>query len=292
VTAVVSPMLARASGFRHHGSMSLGEAVASHVGAARPVRSIAAMKAALVDDATWSAYRWIYRPMLVLQLALYAKAVVLFALSPVFAVVGGVVDPWLHENHLGNYSILASQPRPAALGVHLLMAFGWVGAVLFQKWSVTRMATTLGVSGRDYARFRRVHVVVGSALCVLALAGCVAGPLIAFESHGHPPMRVFLLLLPLWFLPSITTVWVTARRRSFSLRDHAVWANTAFLGPAVASLWAEALIYLCGRHTPLGPRLGELTGTGLAWALILALLVIPVWRARRRARSALEAHVL
>ena len=252
-------------------------------------RSAASVRAALADDAAWAAYRWVYRPMLFLQLALYARAMVLFLWSPSFALVGGAADPQLHQNHIGNYSILRTQPHPALLAVHLTMALSWVGAVLFQKWTVGRMASSLGVGGAAYVRARRVHVVVGTALCTLALAGCVAGPLIAFQSHGHPPMRTFLLLLPLWFLPAITTVWVTARRRTIALRDHAAWANTAFLAPAVASLWAEALIYVCGRHTPLGPRIGELTGTGLAWALILEVVVVHVWRARRLAIEAVRA---
>jgi hypothetical protein len=255
-------------------------------------RGVASLRAALVDDAASAAYRWVYRPMLALQLALYAKAMVLFLWRPSFELVGGAADPQLHQNHLGNYSILNGQPHPALLAVHLTMALSWVGAVLFQKRTVAQMATALGsgrgaaLDPRAYARARMRHAVVGTALVVLALAGCIAGPVIAFQSHGHPPMRIFLMLLPLYFLPAVTTVWATARRKSRPIRDHGAWANTAFLAPAVASLWAEALIYLCGRHTPLGPRVGELTGTGLAWALILAIVVIPTWLARRRAIAA------
>lgn len=256
----------------------------------RRPRAIPALRAALFDDASLLAYRWIYRPLLALQLALYVRGVVLYLAQPSFAQMGGAADPRLHQNHIGNYSIMRSQPDPALLAVHLGMATFWIAAVLFQKHSVGMMATALaaGPDGkasdpRGYGRVRRVHAVLGTVLCAVAIAGCIAGPLIAWQSHGHPPMRTFLLLLPLFFLPAVTTVWVTGRRRASSIRDHQTWANTAFLAPAVASLWAEALIYFCGRHTPLGPRLGELVGTGCAWGLILALVVIPAWRARAAA---------
>lgn len=254
-------------------------------------RSIPLLRKALFDDASSFAYRWVFRPLLVVQLLLYCRGVVAYLTRPTFDVVGGPADPQLHENHIGNLSILNSQPNPVLLAVHLGMATFWIAAVLFQKQSVGRMAAALGPDGkvadpRRYARVRRFHATLGTLLCVVALAGCIAGPLIAWHSHGHAPMRAFLLFLPLYFLPAITTVWITARRRAFSIRTHQTWANTAFLAPAIASLWAEGLIYFCGRLTPLGPRLGELVGTGSAWMLILALVVIPAWRARGRALAA------
>jgi len=64
----------------------------------------------------------------------------------------------------------------------------------------------------------------------------------------------------------MATCWIAAR------------ANVAFLGPAVASLWAEAPIFFFRRETPLGPRAGELAGTGLAWALVLLVVVLPTLR--------------
>jgi hypothetical protein len=251
------------------------------------------LRATLLEDATSSAYRWVYRPMLLLQLALYVRAVVGYLTAPAFAVVGGAADPQLHENHLGNYSILDGQPHPALLGVHLFMALGWVAAVLFQKQAVAGMSAALEAAAADgspaRARFRRHrlrHAVMGTAICLVALAGCVAGPVIAWQSHGHPPMRTFLLTLPLYFLPAVTTVWITGRRGARAIRQHQLWANIAFLAPAVASLWAEAMIYVCGRLTPLGPRKGELVGTGIAWALILATIVIPAVRRRRAVMAA------
>lgn len=167
------------------------------------------------------------------------------------------------------------------LAVHLTIATAWIAAVLFQKHSVARMANP-----KTYASHRRWHALVGTAICALAFAGCIAGPVIAFKSHGHPPMRTFLLLLPLFFLPANTTVWITGRRRS--ILDHRTWANTAFLAPAIARLWAEALIYTCGRLTALGPRRGELVGTSMAWGLILLAVAIPAWRARRVALTSAE----
>jgi hypothetical protein len=253
----------------------------------------ASLRQTLLEDAGWWAYRWLYRPMLVLQLVLYARAVVAYLGGPAFALVGGAADPQLHQNHIGNYSILNGQPHPALLGVHLFMALGWVAAVLFQKHAVARMSGALEGAGnhgrpdsRRYARDRRRHAIVGSAICALAVAGCLAGPLIAWQVHGHPPMRTFLLMLPLYFLPAVTTVWVTGRRGARAIRHHQLWANIAFLAPAVASLWAEVLIFVCGRLTPLGPRKGELVGTGAAWMLILATIVIPAARRRRAALAA------
>lgn len=256
---------------------------------ATSLRTAADLRGALIDDATSSAYKWVFRPLLFLQLGLYVHGAWAYLRSPGFASAGVANDPMLTENHIGNYSIMASQPNRWLLAIHLGMAAFWIAAVLFQKHSVAQMAGAFaaGPDGpldpKRYRRARWVHGLLGSTLCLVALAGTIAGPIIAYQSHGHPPMRIFLLLLPLYFLPAITTVWVTARRKQRSIRDHSAWANTAFLGPAVASLWAEALIYVCGRHTPLGPRHGELVGTGAAWVLILAFLVVPTWRARRRA---------
>jgi hypothetical protein len=246
------------------------------------------LRATLLEDASSTAYRWIYRPMLLLQLALYLRAVAGYLTGPAFAVVGGSADPQLHQNHLGNYSILNGQPHPALLAVHLFMALGWVAAVLFQKHAVASMSAALEANqapgrpdSRRFRRHRRRHAIVGTIICLVALAGCLAGPLIAWRSHGHPPMRTFLLLLPLYFLPAVTTVWMSGRRGARSIRQHQLWANIAFLAPAGASLWAEVMIYVCGRLTPLGPRTGELVGTGFAWAAILVTVVVPAVRRRR-----------
>jgi hypothetical protein len=62
--------------------------------------------------------------------------------------------------------------------------------------------------------------------------------------------------------------------------------------PAVASLRAEVLIYVCGRLTPLGPREGGLVGTGLAWLLILVVIVFPALRRRRAVLAAAGARAV
>jgi hypothetical protein len=254
------------------------------------------LRATLLEDAASRVYRWVYRPMLILQVALYIRALVGYLTGPAFALVAEASDPQLHENHLGNYSILNGQPHPALLGLHLMMALGWVAAVLFQKQAVASMSAALegeGMDGRPdgkrYARHRRAHAILGTIICVVAFAGCIAGPLIAWQSQGNPPMRFLLLALPLYFLPMITMVWVTGRQGGRAIRHHQLWANIAFLAPAVSSLWAELLIYVCGRLTPLGPRMGELVGTVLASLLILVVVVVPALRRRRTVLTAAGA---
>ncbi len=252
------------------------------------------LPAALAADSDSRAYRFVYRPLLLLQLALYVRGLFLFARTPTFEHVGGASDPVLFENHIGNLSHMASQPNRVLLTIHFVMATYWVGGVLAQKHLVSRMAGALGAldvqagrAARDpaaYKRYRQTHAVLGSSMCAIALVGCVAGPVIAWQSHGHPAMRTFLLALPFYFLPAIFHVWRTARQKRH--RDHQLWANLAFLAPAVASLWAEALIYTCGRHTSLGTRLGELVGVAIAYTLTLVLLVLPFMLERRRARLA------
>ncbi len=241
----------------------------------------------LALDAGHGTYRWVYRPMLVLQFLLYLRGLSLFIADPAFEQVGGARDPVLHENHIGNLTHMASQPNVVLLGIHLGMAVFWIGGLLVQKHLVARMAGAVaGSATRDpaaYKRYRRAHALLGTAMCSVALAGCIAGPTIAYQSHGHPAMRTFLLLLPAFFIPSILQAWFTARAHRHG--DHRFWANLAFLAPAVASLWAEALIYACGRHTHLGTRLGELVGVGIAYVMALALIALPLMRARRAVQS-------
>lgn len=227
------------------------------------------------QDAEEPVYRWVYRPMLLLQLGLYLFAAGRFLSTPSYAGLPGASDVLLHENHLGNIAIVASQPNPWLLGVHMGMAVVWVGGVLVNKELAHRLVR--------HARVRSAHRRLGALMCAVALAGCIAGPLIAWVSHGHPAMRLFLLLLPLYFLPAIALVWRTARQKRWP--EHRFWVSVAFVGPAVASLWAEILIYTFGRYTPLGPWTGELAGTWTAFGLASLAVVWPAQRAWQRERS-------
>lgn len=240
---------------------------------------------ALERDRSDTLYRKLLRPMLIVQLGLYVVAGGRLLAEPAYAALAGASDPALHENHLGNIAIMTSQPRAWLLAIHMGMALVWIAAVLAQKQLVDRMATTLTRREADAHRLaRRLHAGLGMTLVVVAIAGCLAGPTIAWQSHGHPAMRAFLLALPCFFLPSIAMVVVTARRRQW--HEHRFWSTLAFVVPAVSSLWAEALIYLCGRHTPLGPHAGELVGTASAFLLGAIVIVRPAWHALACTRHA------
>ena len=227
------------------------------------------------SDAADPVYRWIYRPMLALQLALYLLAAARFLATPSYAALPGADDPLLHENHLGNIAIISSQPNPWLLGIHMGMAVVWVAGVLLNKELAHRLERSASV--------RAAHRRLGAAMCAVALAGCVAGPLVAWLDHGHPAMRTFLLLLPLYFLPAVSCVWYSARKKRWP--EHRFWVSVAFVGPAVASLWAEILIYTFGRHSPLGPWAGELAGTWTAFGLASLAVVWPAHREWKMQRA-------
>jgi hypothetical protein len=203
--------------------------------------------------------------------------------------VGGTADPLMHENHLGNLVALKSQPNLLLLSVHLAMAVAYIGATMLQKALVARMSGALEDPARDpaaFARYRRIHATVGWSLCLLGLVGIAIAPVITLLNHGNPAMVMFLVGQPLFFLPLITMVLVSARRRDRSIRTHRFWAETAFLGPALASLWAEGLIYVIGRMTPIGPRIGEVAASAFAAAASVVLVVWPAWLARKRGLAA------
>lgn len=251
---------------------------------ARPRRT-RALADALARDLDDAHYRTLLRPMLCVQLALYVVATLRLIAAPTYAALAGASDPLLHENHLGNIAIVHSQPRAWLLAIHMGMALVWVAGILTQKHLVARMARALaGRRGDAYALARRLHALLGSAMILAALAGCLAGPAMAWQAHGHLAMQLFLLALPCFFLPAIAMTWISARRRAW--HQHRFWATVAFVGPGVSSLWAEALIYACGRLTPLGPYLGELVGTGSAFVLGALVIVVPAWRMRRAGLAA------
>jgi hypothetical protein len=245
---------------------------------ARPRRTsqLAEVLARELGDAQ---YRTLLRPMLCVQLVLYVVATLRLIATPTYAALAGTADPLLHENHLGNIAIVHEQPRAWLLAIHMGMALVWVAGIVAQKHLVARMARALaGRRGDAYALARRLHALLGSAMILVAIAGCLAGPAMAWHAHGHLAMQLFLLSLPCFFLPAIAMTWISARRRAWA--QHRFWATVAFVGPGVSSLWAEALIYVCGRLTPLGPYLGELVGTASAFVLGALVIVVPAWRMR------------
>jgi hypothetical protein len=268
-------------------NVTVGETVHEHAQPAR-WRKRAQVARALSDDAGSWLYRWVWRPMLAIQFLNYLHAAYRFVKDPVYSSAGVAADPMLRENHIGNWVALKSQPDFFLLSVHLSMAVVWIGAMMLQKQLVALMAGALASpgQGRDYARYRRVHAAVGWTLVSLGVVGIVIGPIITVMNHGNEPMKQFLVGQPLFFLPLMTMVVVSARRRDWSVRTHRFWAETAFLGPALSALWAEAMIYVFGRLTPIGPRWGELVASALAAVLGVVFVVVPAWIERSRGLAA------
>ena len=245
-------------------------------------RALSAVRSALADDARSAAYRYLWRPLLGLQLVLYTRVVYRFMSEPVYASVPSAEYPLLHENHIGNLVSLASQPNLAVLTVHVAMAWAWIFAVIAQKHFVARMAEGLkGGQEGLFARYRTAHVVVGTGMVALGIVGILAALVITISNHGNPGMQQFLLGQPLFFLPAMAMVWITARRKNLSIRHHLFWADTAFLGPAVASVWTEGAIYVLGRMTSLGPNSAEVWASAVGGGLGALAVVVPGWFARR-----------
>lgn len=257
------------------------------------------LRAALEDDARSRAYRFVWLPMLLVQLVLYTRVVVRFLAAPVYRSAGTEALPLLRENHIGNLVSLRSQPSLPLLSVHVLMAWAWIAVVLLQKLLVARMARAAAAPDPDpektavFQTARTIHAAAGTGMVVLGVIGVLAGPVIALVSHGNPGMKWFLVAQPLFFVPAMGMTVVTARDARRSIRHHRFWADTAFLGPAVASVWTEAGIYVLGRMTPLGPNSGELIASVVGGGLGALAVVVPGWLARRRgleadARGAVE----
>jgi hypothetical protein len=164
------------------------------------------------------------------------------------------------------------------------MALVWVAATLVQKALIAKAARL----NQNRAPHRltteaiRIHKWVGWTLSVVGIAGVLAGAVLAYLSTGYEPMRRFLLTQPICFLPPMVMVLVSARKRSWSIRTHRFWAQTAYLGPALATLWTEILINLFGRVASIGPRGGDLLGSEVAALLGTALVIVPAWISRRR----------
>jgi hypothetical protein len=259
------------------------EATRSVAAVPRP-RTRANLARALAEDASAPLYKWVWRPMLALQFLNYVRVVVNLIRQPQYQAVGGAGDPALHANHIGNLIVLKAQPNVWLLSVHMAMALCWIGATLAQKHFVARMAAALGTAGQGaaFARQRRFHVLSGWTLTVLGMVGIVIGPVLALLNTGNEPMQRFLLTQPIFFLPLMAMVLISARNRRWSIRTHRFWAETAYLGPAVASLWAEAMIHVFGQLPQIGPRRGDLLASQIAGVLSVALVIVPAWIARRR----------
>jgi len=225
--------------------------------------------------------------MLALQLANLVRVWINFVRHHAYRPVGTAADLALHQNHVGNVIALKAQPNPWLLLVHLGMAVVWVVGTMLQKALVARAAGTRPAAGGIRAGDPlRIHAWVGRILFTIGVAGILAGFVIAFVSHGNEPMRRFLLTQPLFFLPPMIMVVVSARKRTWSIRTHRFWAHTAFLGPGLATLWTEILINIFGRVRSIGPRGGDLLGSELAALLGVVFVIVPAWVARRRGIAA------
>ncbi|MFO0756008.1 MAG: hypothetical protein U0359_05935 [Byssovorax sp.] len=256
-----------------------------------------ALRAALTEDASSKIYRYLWTPLLLVQLALYTRVVIRFVSAPVYRAVPSADYPLLHENHIGNLVSIRSQPSLVLLGIHVAMAWSWIFVVLLQKHLVSRMSRALSTpdapdapdaphARAPFSRYRTAHAIAGTLMVLLGLAGVLVAPIIALADHGNPPMARFLLGQPLFFVPAIVMVAVTARDKNRSIRHHRFWSDVAFLGPAIASVWTEAGIYVLGRLTPVGPNQGELWASVVGGALGALAVVIPGWISLRKGLAA------
>ena len=232
-------------------------------------------------------YRWLWMPMLAVQAVLYTRVLTRFLLHATYPSTPTRDFPLLHENHIGNLVSLKASPNPWLLGVHVVMAWSWIAGVLVQK-QLARMMGAAALSGdrARYAGVRRIHARLGIGLLVLGFIGIGVAPVIALMVHGNPPMKWFLVAQIVTFYPPMAMVFVTVRDRRRPIADHRFWAEFAFVGPAVASVWTEAAIYVTGRYTSLGPNAGEVWSSAAGGALGFLLVVVPAWFALRRSRTA------
>ncbi len=188
--------------------------------------------------------------------------------------------PNLRCNHLGNYSIMRESPNWYLLVTHIIMALIWVIGWLVQITIVERMGHALEKSEfKKYQNQKIFHRLIGRIIIIINVIGCCAGPIIAFLSHDHAPMRFFLMvILPLTFLPAFVKVWLTGKNSDMkSIVEHRFWTTAAIFGPVISSLWAPPLIWVFGHLTPIGPWAGELIGTLTGSILMILFVVIPAW---------------
>jgi hypothetical protein len=226
----------------------------------------------LEEDASSFVGNYIHLPHMAILICFYVRALFKLLMDPQYIGIAVKSENEMYENHLGNYAILKKAPETWMVASHMIMALFWVTGTLVQKLLVRGMAKNLSI-------YRKIHIIMGISMCGVGIFGCSVGGFIAFRDHKHQPMRWFLMLLPCSFLPTIIMTWVSARKRN--VINHRFWATSAFVGPCLSSLWAEELIYRLGRQTFLGPRGGELWGTGIATALHLLVVIYPAWLVSR-----------
>jgi hypothetical protein len=232
-------------------------------------------------------YLYVWRVLLWIQLVLYTIAVGRFIVEPAYRKIAHPDYPHLYENHIGNYVSLTTPLNVPLMTVHVAMAWWWIAAVLLQKFLVKRMSIALaGPRDTSWLRYREAHMLIGWSHIVLGLLGVLVAPLLSFWHHGNPGQKWFLLGQPLIFVPAIAMTLWTARRRDGSIWDHRFWAETAFLGPAVASLWTEVAIHFLGRIESIGPHRAELGSSIVGGLLGFAVVVIPAAIARREGKRA------
>lgn len=251
---------------------------------AESFETMGTLGSALVHDANDNSYKYIIRPMLCIQLLVYLRAVWRYIQEPTYAfLLEGTESVLLHENHLGQVAILTKQPNLAVLTMHLLMATSWIGGTLMQKHTVSQMARFfVGEKGCDrkmYKMNRKIHSVLGIAMVLFVFAASISGGIMAYQSHGHPAMRNFLMVMAFWFAASTTMVPLMAWRKDW--HQHRFWATATIVLPAIASLWTETLIYSCRRFTPLGMWKSELVGTIVGAVIGAILIVVPAWIAMK-----------
>lgn len=230
----------------------------------------------LQDDANSYMSNWFHLPQIVLLGFFYIRALFRLFLVPEYNSTFANNGEILYENHLGNYATLKQSPATWMVVSHMLMAIIWVFGTLTQKLLVWGMAKP----DRRARYYSRIHSILGTTMCAIAVFGCIIGSVISYFDHKHLPMKWFFLTLPFTFVPAIIMTWISARNRNFI--NHRFWATTAFIGPCISGLWAEELIYRFGRQTSIGPWKGELLGTGIAITINLCGVALPAWFVRQR----------
>lgn len=254
-------------------------------------RTIAQIAPTVTDDASSMVYRWVWSPMLALQLLHYSYVGGLVWLEPRYRLLGGLIDPLMYEDHIGLRMHLDSQPHPAILGVHMLMAWAWPGVVLAQRQLAAMMSRAISSVDEDaFQRARTLHQWIGRAMGLLGFVGIAVTPVLALVNRG-PSLTTWFLTFQLgFFLPVMALTLYTARQRAISIRYHRFWAEIAFVGPALTSLWVEIAVNLLD-YLPLSPEVSELAGTQVGVLLGLLLVMLPAWLSLRqglRADSTLQ----